>query len=110
MTNHYVNKVAELHVILSNKIKDVLPCKGILIEFDEPIVIYQSVWEGDGEVGHIKVPYICKTLKSFEFLGGVDAYDAEFEVVSTIDVEDIMSVAHILDIVTAKKYKILNYV
>jgi len=114
MKQHYINKVAELHVSLTKKVKDVFPPtetdKEILIEFNEPFVIYQSVWEGDDEVGHIKAPLICKTLRGGEFLGGDDAYNEPFEEIPVLDVEDIMSVAHLLDVVTEGKYKVIDYV
>jgi hypothetical protein len=119
MKQHYVNKVAELHVSLSKKVKDAFlnvsfppieTDKEVLVEFNEPFVIYQSVWEGDSEVGHIKVPYVCKTLRGGEYLEGDDAYGEAFEAIPLIDVEDIMSVAYILDIVTEGKYKVIDYV
>jgi hypothetical protein len=119
MKQHYINKVAELHVSLTKKVKDAFlnvtfppidADKEILIEFNEPFVIYQSVWEGDDEVGHIKAPLICKTLRGGEFLGGDDAYNEPFEEIPVLDVEDIMSVAHLLDVVTEGKYKVIDYV
>jgi hypothetical protein len=119
MKQHYINKVAELHVSLTKKVKDAFlnvtfppidADKEILIEFNEPFVIYQSVWEGDDEVGHIKAPLICKTLRGGEFLGGDDAYNEPFEDIAVLDVEDIMSVAHLLDVVTEGKYKVIDYV
>ena len=118
MKQHYVNKVAELHVSLCKKIEDAFlnvtfppieTDKEVVIEFNEPFVIYQAVFEGDCEVGHIKVPYVCKTLKGGKLLEGDDGYGETFEPIPLIDVEDVMSVAHILDIATEGKYKVIEY-
>ena len=108
MNRHYVTKVAELHVSLCKKIKDCFNSE-TTIEFNEPFVIYQAVWDGDSEIGMIKVPFVCKTLRAGEFLEGDDGYGVAFEAITMVDVEDILSVAHVLDIATEGKYKIIDY-
>lgn len=117
MKQHYVNKVAELQISLAKKIKDAFlnvsqppteADKEMVIEFNEPFVIYQAEYMGDDEY-HIKVPYICNTLRGGEYLSGEVGGNA-FDELSIKDVENTLEVAYILDIISEGKYKIIDYV
>jgi len=106
--HQFKKQVRDLQVGFCNQIENTF-LNNEVIEFNSYFTIYLSTTNTYDD-SLVKDCLIVKTLTEGKYLSGEDPVNGtDFEEVSIYDLEDIIEVAHILDEVTAGRYKVLTF-
>lgn len=102
----YKQQVQDLKLEFCKLIENSFLCGGT-IEFTQQIGIYVRENNSYDET-LIKSLYVVKGLIDGKYLTGITQFGDEFDDVSIYEIDDIIEVAHILDELSKKKFKIIE--
>lgn len=104
----YKQQVEELRVKLLNQIENTFQAQkadGIVIEFNNPFVIFQEVEMFNHEF--VKEMFVVERLEDGMTLLGKDASGDEWEE-NIYQMDNLVEVAHLLDLITDGHYKVID--